>query len=197
MDMNIEIEVDKTVTLLYEKPLALHLYIPPHSCHAPGLLTALIFGMTLRIFQLCSRERDVDQELTSFMQRLLERGQKLEEVTPKLSSAIKNAQRYLTRSDEYNLQVKKEQREAAKTQVYFHLPFHPSNPTSEIKNAWRRLIFQPEGRTSLNHMTVNGGTKLPIKRFIMCYHRAPSLGNNLSYGKIDGRSGPKVSSYLD
>ena len=103
MDMNIEIEDDKIVTSLYAKPLALHLYIPPHSCHAPGLLTALIFGMTLRIFQLYSRERDVDQELTSFMQRLLERGQKLEEVTPKLLSAIKNAQRYLTRSDEYNL----------------------------------------------------------------------------------------------
>ena len=141
--------------------------------------------------------RDVDQELTSFMQRLIERGHKLEETTPKVSSAIKNAQKYLTRSDEYNLQVKKEQGEAAKTQVYFHLPFHPSHPTPEIENAWRRLIFQPEGRTSLNHMAVNGGNKLPINRFIMYYHRAPSLGNKLSYRKIDGRSGPKVSSYLD
>ena len=126
MDMNIEIEEGKIVTSLYAKPLALHLYIPPHSCHAPGLLFALISGMTLRIFQLCSREEDVDQELTLFMRRLLERGHQLEEITPKVSRAIKNAQQYLSRSDEYNLQLKKNQGEAAKIQVYFHLPFHPA-----------------------------------------------------------------------
>ena len=140
MDMN---EEDKIVTSLYAKPLALNLHIPHHSCHAPGLLTGLISGITLRIFQLCSRYKDVDQELTLFMQRLLGRGHKLEEITPKVSRAIKNAQKYLTRSDAYNLQVKKKQGEAAKTQVYFHLPFHPSHPTPEIKNAWRQLIFQP------------------------------------------------------
>ena len=173
------------------------LFLLPHSCHAPGLLSALISGMTLRIFQLCSRDEDVDQELTLFMQRLLERGHKLDKITPKVSRAIKNAQKYLTRSDAYNLQVKKKQGEAAKTQVYFHLPFHPSHPTPEIKNAWRRLIFQPEGRTSLNHMRVNGRNKLPITRVIMCYHRVPSLGNKLSYHKVDGRSGPKDSSCSD
>ena len=39
MDMNIEIEEGKIVTSLYEKPLALHLYTPPHSCHAHVLIS--------------------------------------------------------------------------------------------------------------------------------------------------------------
>ena len=158
----------KTVTSLYVKPLALHLYIPPHSYHAPGLLLTLISGITLRIFQLCLRDEDVDQELTLFMRRLLERDHKLDKITPKLSRAIKNAQKYLARRDEYNLQLKKDLGEAAKTQVYFHLPFHPSHPTPEIKSAWRQLIFQPKGKTNLNHMTADGGNKIPINSFIMC-----------------------------
>ncbi|KAL7526149.1 hypothetical protein ACHAXR_001344, partial [Thalassiosira sp. AJA248-18] len=36
MDMTIEIVGGKIMTSLYAKPLALYLYIPPHSCHTPG-----------------------------------------------------------------------------------------------------------------------------------------------------------------
>ena len=46
---------------MYSKPLALYLYLPPHSCHAPGVLTGLVFGMILRIHRLCSKEEDVDK----------------------------------------------------------------------------------------------------------------------------------------
>ena len=100
MDMHIKIEEDKIVTSLYAKPLALHFYTPSHSFHAPGLLSAFISGMTLGIFQLCSGKDDMDQELTVFMRRLRERGHKLDGITPKVSRAIKNAQKYLARSDE-------------------------------------------------------------------------------------------------
>ena len=55
MDMTIEIGDGKIMTKLYAKPLALYLYIPPHSCHAPGVHIGLIFGNVLRIFQLNSR----------------------------------------------------------------------------------------------------------------------------------------------
>ena len=78
--------------LVCERSLALYLYIPPHSCHASGLLYALILRMNLPIFQLCSKEEDVDRELTIFMRRLLDRGYQLEYITPKVSKAIKNAQ---------------------------------------------------------------------------------------------------------
>ena len=35
MDLQLKIEAKKVVTSLHAKPMALHLYIPPHSCHAP------------------------------------------------------------------------------------------------------------------------------------------------------------------
>ncbi len=43
------------VTSLYANPVALHLYIPPHLCHAPGVLPGIVFGNVLRIHKLCTR----------------------------------------------------------------------------------------------------------------------------------------------
>ena len=78
--------------LVCERSLALYLYIPPHSCYASGILSALILRMNLPIFQLCLKEEDVDRELTLFMRRLLALGYQLEYITLKVSKEIKNAQ---------------------------------------------------------------------------------------------------------
>jgi hypothetical protein len=43
---------------LFEKPLNLYLYIPPHSAHTPGILHGLVFGMTEHIFHLTTHWRD-------------------------------------------------------------------------------------------------------------------------------------------
>ena len=55
MYMNLYIVEGKIQTSLYTIPLVLHLYIPPHSCHPPGVLTGTVFGNILRIYQLCSK----------------------------------------------------------------------------------------------------------------------------------------------
>ncbi len=47
MDLRLKIEGKKIVTSLFAKPMALHLYIPPHSCHAPGVLSGMVFGKVL------------------------------------------------------------------------------------------------------------------------------------------------------
>ena len=44
MDLNISLSKGQFSTNLFEKPLALHLYIPPHSCHPPGCFKGLLTG---------------------------------------------------------------------------------------------------------------------------------------------------------
>jgi hypothetical protein len=44
MDMTIRIEGEQLVTTIYAKPMALYQYIPPNSCHPPGILTGFVFG---------------------------------------------------------------------------------------------------------------------------------------------------------
>jgi hypothetical protein len=47
MDLRLTIEGKYIKSSLYAKPMALHLYLPPHSCHAPGVLSGLMFGNVL------------------------------------------------------------------------------------------------------------------------------------------------------
>ena len=89
--MTISSKDGKIETALYSKSLALYLYIPPHSCHLPGVLTGLSYGMILRIYQLSSKETDVDREMHVFMRRILNRGHNLDEITTLFSKAIINA----------------------------------------------------------------------------------------------------------
>jgi hypothetical protein len=47
MDLRLKIKGKKVMTSLYAMPLVLHLYLPPHSCHTPRVLSGLIFGNIL------------------------------------------------------------------------------------------------------------------------------------------------------
>ncbi|KAL7547128.1 hypothetical protein ACHAWF_010445 [Thalassiosira exigua] len=67
MDVTISIDGSKLETNLFEKKLALHLYLPPHSCHPPGVLRGLIFGQVLRIYSLRSREADIDSQFLALL----------------------------------------------------------------------------------------------------------------------------------
>ena len=52
MDLTITFEEGAFLTNLYENPLALHLYIPPHSCHPLGCFSGLVTGMVLKMYHL-------------------------------------------------------------------------------------------------------------------------------------------------
>jgi hypothetical protein len=96
MDMTIKISGNRLVTALYAKPMALYQYIPLTSCHPPGALTGLVFGQILQIFQLCSRDEDINSELTAFHHRLLDSGYKATNIIPILIKGIDNANHYLS-----------------------------------------------------------------------------------------------------
>jgi hypothetical protein len=91
MVLRLKIEGRHIKSSLYAKPMALHLYLPPHSCHAPGVLSGLVFGNVLHIHQLCSDMKDVMKELKLFFHRLLDRGYQLSQLTPLFQQAIDNA----------------------------------------------------------------------------------------------------------
>ena len=46
-------KANKIETTIFEKKMNLHLYIPPHSAHLPGLLPGIVYSTLFRIFTLC------------------------------------------------------------------------------------------------------------------------------------------------
>ena len=68
MDMTISINnSNKIETILFEKRLNLHLYIPPHSTLPPCLLPDIVYGTLFRIFTFCLTENDKLQQTKVFL----------------------------------------------------------------------------------------------------------------------------------
>jgi hypothetical protein len=127
MDMTIQVKGDKLITTIYAKPLALYQYIPPNSCHPPGILTGLIFGQILQIYQLCSRSEDIDKELSIFHTCLLKLGYASNKLLPLFEKSINNAISYLSLTQEQWDANEKAKVGKLEEQIFFHLPYHPKN----------------------------------------------------------------------
>lgn len=190
MDLTITIQGDKLVTTLFEKASNFHLYIPPHSCHPPGLLRGMVFGMMNRIFTLCSSEDDQRLRVIAFFRHLQRRGYQVSDLKPLFSRAIlrmKNRPDQATRA--LPTDTKKVQ--------FLHLEYHPRNvPACQIRATWNNFIAFPSDREPLSDLRNENGYANCIDRLIVANHRPPNLSNLLSYRKIRPDSGPSVSEYL-
>ena len=120
MDLTISITNGNISMSLYEKPLNLHLWIPPHSAHPPGLLPGIVRSTLFWIFTLCSDHNDRIFRTKVFFKRLQARGYKSDQIKPLFNKAIARAERYsgpTNRATNDN------------NTVILHLPFHPKRPT--------------------------------------------------------------------
>ena len=73
----------------------------------------------------------------------------------------------------------------------------PSHPNKEVKDAWRSIVAFPPIEEPLNNLQTEDDSRIPVERFVMCYHKAHNLGSLLSYRKNDKRQGSKLSSYME
>ena len=141
MDMTLEVIHGDIITSLYAKPNALHLFIPPQSCHSSGVIIGHVFGQVLQIYQLCTQESAQEVELHLFFRRLLDRGYKSNFITPFFDKAIDNATRYLSRSEAYRQQLKVAAAEESRSSVFYHMLYHPRHPSStQIHHLWRSKV---------------------------------------------------------
>ena len=197
MDLTIEIVGLKIETNLYEKPMALHLYIPPKACHPASCIRSLVSGMVLRIYRLCSRDADIKHWLCQFCHYLLDRGHQQERIFPMLDQAIASAKNFISRSEAYHQLRRTKKQLAAGRRVAFHLRYHPNNPKPSIlQKLMRDCLFSPKGQVPLNQCTNWDGAMVPVDGMVIAHSTALNIGSLLSYRKICNRPGPKVSSFI-
>lgn len=192
MDLTISIKNRHLHTTLFEKPSNLHLYIPPHSCHPPGLLSGMIFGMIYRIYSLCSDHKDIRQRIQRFFRALRRRGYQSQTIRPFFTAAIRHA---TCRLDAGNPAISTQN--DPRHSMFFHLRYHPKNPpSSEIQRLWKNCIQAPPYSKKLENIKNWNDRPLGIDRLIIAYNRPQNLGNLLSYRKLKP-TGPPVSSFLE
>ena len=184
MDLSIQIEGNTVSTTLYEKPNNLHLFIPFKSCHPPGLLKGMVYGMIHRINKLCSKELDRKRRYSDYYKALLRRGYDKETIMPIFHLAING-----------NRNIEKVPR---KSRVFFHVKYHPKNmKPSTIQRLWKQTIATPPGETELSNLRNYFGRPTEISTLVVAHSRSPNLGNLLSYRKLKDDDGPLASSYMD
>ena len=189
MDLTISITNGQISTSLSEKPLNLHLYIPPHSAHPPGLLPGIVHSTHFRIFTLYSDHNDRILRTKVFFKRLQARGYKSDQIKPLFYKAIACAKCYSGPTDRATND---------QTSVILHLPFHPNDPPSyKIQQAWRETIASPKYHMPLPHMcNPKSRGKCNIEHMIIAYCRPMNLGKILSHRNLHTNpTAPPVSSY--
>lgn len=85
LDLSISIDEHSNliVTSTYQKPMNLHLYIPPHSAYPPGVLKGLIFGSLRRFWIQNSNLEDYKTLVLKFFKHLCDRGHNSEKLKQK------------------------------------------------------------------------------------------------------------------
>jgi hypothetical protein len=140
-----------------------HLFLPIHSCHAPGVLPGLVFGNILRIYQLCSDACDVVKEIKLFLHRLLDRGYQLDKLTSLFQKVMDNAKDYLQCTALDHLCAKSSKETSHCQQVFLHLPYYPANPSSKtIQKLWASGVATPPGQPPFRLWSTSKGTLSPL-----------------------------------
>jgi hypothetical protein len=191
LDMTIRIDDSMSIrTNLFEKPLNLYLYLPPHSAHPPGVLTGLIYGMIRRAYRLTTDPADCQAYLRHFYARLRYRGYPQTTLLPLFAAGLTNR----------NKPPRSKKRQSSNTPndtLFLHIPFHPANPPSkQLQETYHDILLHPKDATPLpqianNHFGINCG----VRRMIIAYHRPPNLANLLCPRKFEKTPGPPVSAY--
>ena len=135
---------------------------------------------------------DAKQSVSDLKQHLLKRGYSTTTLDPIFQKALNNRRTWVPPAPQTTATPP-----PTPTSWFFKIPFHPQNPTSaELQKAWDHTVANPrDNRKPLANIDVNW-RRVGERRFILCYNRAPNLGNLLSYRKILPESGPPVSSFL-
>jgi hypothetical protein len=184
MDLTISLQGNIISTTLFEKALNLHLYIPPHSAHPPGVLSGLVMGNLHRIYTLCSEQEDINQRVRQFYHRLLQRGYKNDKLKPLFLKAETTAK-----------QPRQDKEDDDNNKIFFHLQYHPNDPpSSDLQHTWRETMLEPPGFQQLQKIKNFKHQEFGLNRMIVCYSRPLNLGNLLSYRKLKS-TGPPASSY--
>ena len=184
-------------TDLYEKPLNLHAYLPPHSAHPPGVLKGLVKGMIYRFMTLCSHPSDQRRHINQFLNHLLIRGYKRAGLVPIFNEALTA---YSNLPLEPAAQPLQPPRPPDVHPLFLHIQYHPNDPPSTaLQKIWRTTLYQPPGSRPLSDVdSSHRRGKLGTNRMITCYRRAPNLENLVSSKRnLAFRDGPTVSSFFD
>jgi hypothetical protein len=132
LDLHIELNNSGLQFSTFQKPLNLHLYIPPLSAHPQSCLKGLISG-ELRRYWLQNSPTNFQILVTKFIERLHARGHTVEGLLPLLLQAAATLDNHVIKSQKPDLQTQ--------DTLYIHWTHHPKGiQRSDIRQLYNQTI---------------------------------------------------------
>jgi hypothetical protein len=142
LDLSIRIRNNTITTSTFQKTMNLFLYIPALSAHPPSCLKGLITGEVKR-YWLQNNPEEFQKVLTAFIERLLARGHKLQDLIPLLQEAASKI------DQQTNARVTKH---SPTNPLFIHWTHHPNDVhTSDIRKTCNSILANQTGH---DHMTI-------------------------------------------
>ena len=204
LDITLTVNNGRIHSTLYEKALNLYLYLPPHSCHPPGVLKGLLSGMLLRILRLTTDPSTRQAHVQQLFDRLVARGYRRSHIKPIF---LKYLHRYFTTEHLPIMPLPTGNPNPGDigSTIFLHLPYHPLDPpSSAIQRLFKKEIMKDSAhpttyfpnRVPFYRLKNYGHEEIGINRLIVAYHRHRNLGEILAPRKFDRRPGPSFSDYV-
>ena len=116
----------------------------------------------------------------------------MDSLNPLFLKAIENTKAFTTKSDGQHNADKEVKAEAVRRRLYLHIQYHEQNSSvHQIQQLFSELVLWPFGKTPLNEMESRyDGATIPIDAMVIANHRAPNLGDMLSYRDIGRKISP-------
>jgi hypothetical protein len=177
LDLTIEINKDQRIsTKTYEKPMNLHLYIPPASAHPPGVLKSIVFGNLQRYRWHNTSNDDYVAQVRRFSQRLIARGHSPETVRQycmEAASSIDSIER-----------AGRKTRDTADPSdtLFFHWEYHPRGISRQlIRREYNERCAATSG----------------YDRMVVAFSRPRNLRDALMKSRLPDKEGENVSDVFD
>jgi len=180
LDLTLSISEGAITSKTFVKEHNLHLYLPPTSAHAPGVLKSLIFGNLQRYWKQNTHASDYTKMALDFRHHLLARGHSSDVIDPIFREAASHIDNFRSCPRTARLSNPK---------LFLHWEFHPKDiPRRQIRSIFERTCSQ-----TLSNSRTLSGKKPSIGHLTIAYSKPKSLDNILCRSKMTEPPGERVS----
>ena len=185
LDLTLSISNGYVTSKTYVKDHNLHLYLPPTSAHAPGVLKSLIFGNLQRYWNQNTHTSDYTKIAKAFRLHLLARGHSEAIIDSIFLEAASHIDKRSNRTCHPSLSK-------SQSKLFLHWEYHPRDiPQRQI----RSIFMNTCGPVFSNARSRNGKTP-DLGRLTVAYSRPKNLGNILCRTTMSEPPGERVSDTL-
>lgn len=188
LDLTLTIKDGTILSNIYEKPSNLYTYLPPLSCHSPGVTYGTIYRIIKRAHDLISSSVDICSYICQCFQQFIRQGYNFDRTLYLFKKALHchklNLSKPLTPSDPHFT-------------IFQHIQFHPDDPPYKLfQKLFFEHILKPTGEHHITCLKNFEGGYIPINKLIVAYHNPKKLRHLLFPCQFDEGDKFKVSNFL-